>query len=427
MSKELIITIQKDLFPKLFDHDDEKLNKLVIFLINIGYQHTYSSISQENIINKVDGICRKFKDDILNGIQDKNQIINTNINKLDTTIQNLNIDNKIEEFNDVIHNLFGISSTSSKKGEISEDLIYKIINEKYPNYTLDIKRHIPHHADGELQSPSGMKCLVEIKNYSNTVNKDEIVKFKYDLKHTNNKLGIFLSLKTGIVGKKCIDYEVFKHNNENYHIIYISRLMDDINKLDCGILLLENLNNIIKKDNVDLKIEQIKKMIYENFTNLEGLINKTSDLRNNFSKLENNIKSNLDFYYKDLREYELDLKEKMQKVWISLFNDLQDIDINFVDEKEKILLSYGKDKCYLILSKLFDILNNKQINIKGENDSDNNYNLFYKNNNIGYIKKMKGKVLFYLEKIKLSITLSEKDEDIDKNLEFIVYAINNII
>ena len=44
-----------------------------------------------------------------------------------------------------------------------------------------------------------------------------------------------------------------------------------------------------------------------------------------------------------------------------------------------------------------------------------------------FIKKMKGKVLFYLEKIKLSITLSEKDEDIDKNLEFIVYAINNII
>lgn len=426
MSKELIITIQKDLFPKLFDYDDEKLNKLVIFLINIGYQNTFSSISQENIINKVDGICRKFKDDILNGIQEKNQVINSNITKLDTTVRDLNIDNKIDEFNDVIHNLFGISSNSSKKGEISEDLIYKIINEKYPNYTFDIKRHIPHHADGELQSNTGMKCLVEIKNYSNTVNKDEIEKFKYDLKYTNNNLGIFLSLKTGIVGKKCIDYEVFKHNNENCHIIYISRLMDDINKLDCGILLLENLNNIIKKDNVDLKIDQIKKMIYQNFTNLEGLINKTSNLRNNFSILENNIKSNLDLYYNNLREYELDLKEKMQKVWITLFNDLQDIDINFVDEKDNILLIYQKDKCYLILSKLFDIFNNKNINIKSDNNS-NNYNLFYKKDNIGYIKKMKGKVLFYLKKIKLSITLSEKDNDIDKNLEFIVYAINNII
>ena len=167
-------------------------------------------------------------------------------------------------------------------------------------------------------------------------------------------------------------------------------------------------------------------MIYQNFTNLEGLINKTSNLRNNFSILENNIKSNLDLYYNNLREYELDLKEKMQKVWITLFNDLQDIDINFVDEKDNILLIYQKDKCYLILSKLFDIFNNKNINIKSDNNS-NNYNLFYKKDNIGYIKKMKGKVLFYLKKIKLSITLSEKDDDIDKNLEFIVYAINNII
>ena len=437
MSKELIITIQKDLFPKLFtlennenEDETERLNKLVIYLINIGYQHTFSSISQENVVNKVDGICRKFKDDILNGIQEKNQIINSNISKLDLTVKDLNIDNKMDEFNNIINNLFGISSTSSKKGEISEDLIYKIIHEKYPNYTLDIKRHIPHHADGELHSDTGMKCLVEIKNYSNTVNKDELEKFKYDLKYTNNHLGIFLSLKTGIVGKKCIDYEVFKHNDENYHIIYISRLMEDIHKLDCGILLLENLYNIIKKDNIDLKIDQIKKMIYENFTQLEGLINKTSVLRNNFSLLESNIKSNLDSYYNNLREYELDLKEKMQKVWITLFNDLEDININFVDEKDKILLLYEKDKCYLILSKLFDILNKKNINIKSDNELDlnNNYNLYYKNNNnnIGYIKKMKGKVLFFLEKIKLNITLSEKDEDIDPNLEFIIYAIDNI-
>jgi len=424
MSKELTITIQENIFPKIYDYDNEKLKKTIIYLLSIGYQHTFSSISQDNIVNKVDSICRKFKDDILIGIQEKNHIINLNINKIDGTLKNMNIDNKIDEFSEVINKLFGISTTSNKKGEISENLIYKIIDEKYPNYTYDVKRHIPHNADGELHSNTGMKCLVEIKNYSNTVHKDELNKFKYDLKHTNNNLGIFLSLKTGIVGKRCIDYEVFQHNDENYHIIYISKLMDDINKLDCGILLLENLNNIIKKDNIDLKIDQIKKLIYDNFSDLEGLINKTSELRNSFNILESNIKSNLDSYYNNLREYELDLKQKMQKVWISLFNDLQDIDINFVDEKDKILLLYQNDKCYLILSKLFDILDNKNINVKYEN-LNNIYNLYYKKDNIGNIKKMKNKVLFNLNKIKLSITLNEKSEDIDKNFEFIVYAIEN--
>lgn len=427
MSKEIIITLNKDTFPKLFEHDEDdiKLNKKIMYLLNIGYQHTFSSMSEENVINKVDGICRKFKDDILLGIQEKNQVINTNIDKLDNTMKDLNITNKMNELDDVIGKLFGISSSSSKKGEISEDLIYKIIHDKYPNYTCDVKRHIPHNADGQLESSTGMKCLVEIKNYSNTVNKDEIEKFKYDLKFTNNTLGIFLSLKTGIVGKKCIDYEVFKHNDENYHIIYISRLMDDINKLDCGFLLLENLNNIIKKDNMDLKVDQIKKMIYNNFTNLESLITKTSDLRNNYNILESNIKNNLDSYYNNLREYELDLKEKMQKVWITLFNELQDININFIDEKDNLLLLYNKDKCYLILSKLFDIFNRKSINVKNNNES-NKYNLYNNNNEIGYIKKMKGKVLFYLNKINLSITLSDKDDDIDKNFEFINYAILNI-
>ena len=197
--------------------------------------------------------------------------------------------------------------------------------------------------------------------------------------------------------------------------------MDDINKLDCGLLLLENLYNIIKKDNINLKIDQIKKIMYENFNNLEVLINKTSELRNNFNILETNIKSSLDLYYNDLREYELDLKQKMQNVWMTLFNDLQDVNINFVDEKEKILLEYQKDKCYLILAKLFDLFNDNDINVKDDN-SNNLYNLYHRNKFIGNIKKMKDKVLFIFNKI--SVTLNEK-EDMDKNLEFIQYIISN--
>lgn len=422
-SKTINITIHKDKFPKLFDIDDNVLQDNLLYLLNIGYQNTYSSMVDNNIIDKVDNICRRFKDDILQGIQIKENNINSNIIKVQDNIKELNIDTKIDEVNDVINKLFGISTTSMKKGEISEDLIYKIINEKYPNYTYDVKSHIAHHADGELTSSSGMKCLVEIKNYSNTVNKDEIEKFKYDLKYTNNKLGIFLSLKTGIVGKKCIDYETFQNNNDDYHIIYISRLMEDINKLDCGFLLLENLFNIIKNDNMNLKIDQVKKMIYENFTNLEDLTNKTSKLRNNFNLLEKNIKSSLDSYYNDLREYDLDLKQKMQNVWNTLFNDLENVNTSFVDEKEKILLHFKKDKCYQILSKVFDLFERNNVNVKCEDDT-NIYNLYKKSCLIGYIKKMKDKISYQSTKVNICIVLTEK-EDYDKNLEFIDYILKN--
>ena len=202
--------------------------------------------------------------------------------------------------------MFGISTTSNKKGEISEQLVYNMINDKYPNYSYDVKRHIAHHADGELTSPTGMKCLVEIKNYTHTVNKDEINKFKDDLKTTNNNLGIFISLQTNISGRRLIDYETY----DDTHIIYISKIMEDCNKLDCGILLLESIYKLIKKDNIEIKVKQIKQTIYHNFEELENLIFKTNKIRQKYDVLEKNIKENLDKFYLELRNYELEIKEK---------------------------------------------------------------------------------------------------------------------
>ena len=199
--------------------------------------------------------------------------------------------------------------------------------------------------------------------------------------------------------------------------------MEDINKLDCGFLLLENLFNIIKNDNMNLKIDQVKKMIYENFTNLEDLTNKTSKLRNNFNLLEKNIKSSLDSYYNDLREYDLDLKQKMQNVWNTLFNDLENVNTSFVDEKDKILLHFQKDKCYQILSKVFDLFERNNVNVKSEDDT-NIYNLYKKSCLIGYIKKMKDKISYQSTKVNICIVLTEK-EDYDKNLEFIDYILKN--
>ena len=50
-------------------------------------------------------------------------------------------------------------------------------------------------------------------------------------------------------------------------------------KLDC-ILLLESLYKINKKDNIDLKIDQIKNVIYHQ--ELDCLLDKTSQLRSDY-------------------------------------------------------------------------------------------------------------------------------------------------
>lgn len=422
----ITININDELFPKLAELKEDKLHDTILFLLNIGYQNVFSSVNEKNLIKNMDDICRRFKDEIINGVDTKNELINARIQNIQTNFSNLDINTKIDEFSKILEKLFGISASSSKKGEISENLIYKILSEKYSNYCYDVKRNIPHHADGELVSPSGMKCLVEIKNYTNTVNKDEVDKFKYDLKFTNNKLGIFISLQTGIIGKKNIDYETYKDGDESYHIVYISKMMDEVAKLDCGILLIESLHKINIKDNLDLKIDQIKNIIYNNFNELEIVINKTDKLRSEYDRLEKSMKLNFDTFYNHLRNYEIEIKQKMQKVWLNLFEDLDDIENNYVDMKSEILLKIGeKDKCYLIICRIFDIFDKNNINVTHD---DTCYYINKKDQKLGSLKKMKDKVSINFEGLnipQINVTLKSNEQN-DTNYEFINLLIQKI-
>ena len=425
VKKTITINIDDNNMPELFKLNNDEINNKIIYLLNIGYQQVYSSINEINIVEKVDNICRRFKDDILNGMNEKNTIITSDIHRMDDSLNKMNIDKKFDEFNEVISTLFGINNTSNKKGEISENLIYKIMEEKYKDYNYEKKRHIAHSGDGELNSPSGMKSLVEIKNYSNIVNKDELEKFRYDMKFTKNNLGLFISLKTGIIGKRQIDYETFKDGDEDYHIIYISKIMEDINKLDCGIMLLENIYKVSSRDNIDLKIDQLKKVIFDNFTELETLTKKTYSLRKDYSVLETNIKTNLDKFYNQLREYELEIKTKMQNVWSNLFKDMENLERNYIDEKTSILNDVGtNDKCFSVLSRTFDILNENSVNVTKRDGV--LFDLIHNGNIIGTIKKMKDKIVISLEKVNINITISEK-ENKDQNIEFFTLLLQKII
>lgn len=404
---KITLDIDENIYPKITSSDNKE--NVILFLLNIGYQNIYSSVNENNIINDMNNICRKYKDDIISGINLNNSSINDKIILLQNNIKDLNQNNKIDELSLIINKLFGVSNSSNKKGEISENLIYNYFKEKYKNYSYEIKRHISHNADGELITPSNLKTLVEIKNYTNTVNKDEIDKFKYDLKYTNNNYGIFISLQSGIAGKNIIDYECINENNKTYQIIYISKLIEDITKLDYGILLLESLFKINKKENIDVKINQIKETIYYNFNELELIINKTHELRNEYQLFEKNIKLNLDSFYNKLRSYEIEQKDKMQKIWLNLFDDLSNIK-DYVDCKIKILSDItDKDKNYIIISRLFDIFDDKKINVITVDN--NNFNLFKNKELIGNLKRMKDKININLQNSSINIIFKNNNDD----------------
>lgn len=390
---KVTINLDKNIFPKLFNYKDEELNNIILNLLNIGYQNVYSSVNEKKLINNLDNSFRKYKDDIILDINNNNNNIKDKINLLESNLNNLNVDNKLNEFSNIVNKLFGISNNSCKKGELSEKLIYDILSQKFKNYNYEKKNHIPHNADGELTSSSGFKSLVEIKNYNHVVNKDELDKFKYDLKYTNNTFGIFLSLQTGIVGKNIIDYEIY---NDNIHIIYISKLMDDINKLDYGIILGEILFKINSSFSNDIKIDDITSKIKSKFNELDVILKKTVNLRVEYEKLELDIKNSLNIFYSSLRNYELELKLKMDDIWSELINDLSK---NYVDMKSKYLLEMNKkDKCYKIIERIFDVLERNNINI----NVNNNDILMIGEKELGVIKKMKDKVVISIDNINIT-------------------------
>lgn len=390
---KVTINLDKNIFPKLFNYNGEELNNIILNLLNIGYQNVYSSINEKKLINNLDNSFRRYKDDIILDINNNNNNIKDKISLLESNLNNLNVDNKLNEFSNILNKLFGISNNSCKKGELSEKLIYDILSQKFKNYNYEKKNHIPHNADGELTSSSGFKSLVEIKNYNHVVNKDEIDKFKYDLKYTNNSFGIFLSLQSGIVGKNIIDYEIY---NDNIHIIYISKLMDDINKLDYGIILSEVLFKLNSTISNDIKVDEITSKIKNKFNELDIILKKTVNLRIEYEKLELDIKNSLNIFYSSLRNYEMELKLKMDDIWSELINDLSK---NYIDMKSKYLLEMNKkDKCYKIIERIFDVLERNSININVKN----NDIIMIGEKELGIIKKMKDKVVISIDNINIT-------------------------
>lgn len=418
-SLEIKLKINKERYPKLFNLSKQEISKEIEYLFNIGYTQIYKN---ESSSNELENVCRKFKDDIVNNFSDKNLILRKDLIDLKNNMNSFNIDEKINKLTSIIEDLFGISNTSNKKGEISEDFIYTLFDNKFKDYCYDKKRHIPHNADGELNSPSGLKCLVEVKNYNKSVDQKEIDKFKFDLYHTNINYGLFISLKTGIIGKKGIDYEIINHNNKNFHIIYISNTANDSYKLESSILLLESIykyqNNNKAKNNVDW----VYNSVISNIKELNKLIDKTTQLRDQFYLAEKNIKNNLDNYHFFLRNYESDLKIKMKEIWNKIFiqfNQVNDMIENFNDLSNYILNLNKKDKCYIIISRLIDIFRVNKIGTRINNDKFDLFNS--EGNNIGFLKKLKDKVNINLFNPSINICFNYKNNN-DNNFNFL----NNI-
>jgi len=387
---EIKLTIDKINYPILFQLKDDELNSISNKIFSLGYSILYPNvnINEKNI--------------------EYNEIINK-IELLNNNITNNNLGNKLNSLEQSLEKLIGLSSSSCKKGELAENILENIFNQRYGDIHFKNMSQVAHSGDAWLYLPDNKVIMIESKNYTNTVNKDEVIKMENDMITNHIKWGIFLSFNSGIQGMKDIDFHIFNHNNENYQVLMISNLSNDISRLDLGVTLIRKLLNYYS----DLqKFPWLVNNIKNELNQLNELLEQNYLLRDSFSSMEKNIMKDINGFYTILRDYQFNMDNKIKEIIskITLTMD-ESIHFNTIDYTNFITMCGNKEKKLLtIATQISDVLKKKYI-IYDDN------NLLLKNTIIGNIKIQTKKISIELSNYDLILNFTiGKDKEINQNL-----------
>ena len=390
---EINFTIDENEYPILFQLKKKELNKLTKKIFNLGYSIMYpvteskKSFEYHEIINKIEGLRDDFNNPELN--------------------------DKISSLESHLEKLIGLSSSSAKKGELAENVLENIFKQRYGDIEFKNTTHIPHSGDALLTLPNEKIVMLESKNYTNQVNKDEVIKMQNDMITNHIKWGLFVSFNSGIQGMKELDFNIFHHNNESYHIVFISNLSSDVTRLDLGISLIRKLLTIYS----DLqKFPWLVNNIKNELDNLNLILEHNYLLRDHFITMEKDIIKNINIFYAKLRDYQFNLDNKIKQIINKITSTMDDsIEINKNDYSIFIDMATNKEKkLNNVSTKIADILKKKIISINIEN---NILNLIKQNIIIGQVKIQNKKIT--IELIQYDIVIHfvlGKDKQISQNL-----------
>lgn len=343
--------------------------------------------------NELNGICKNL---FMNWYEEKHLQIIT-VNNLDSKIEK-GLQPFINEISQVCKNIYGTGKTTIK-GQIFENAVQNVIKDSFEDYTYIDTSDKSHNGDGQLESISGLRCILEMKNYEAIVNTQQITKLKYDMKYTGIKYAIMLSATSNIQGKKNLDIEMFIEENVKYYIIYVSHYIDHEYKIQIAITLLEHLY-------MENRTFPNLKFIENELHMLHGLVDSMSKLKNQFINMEKMMRENLDSFYINLRDTEYNIKSQINNILSNIKGKIKDLDCN----TEQVFSSISHIKECTLLKHIYDTQFIKEnYGLKIVND---NINLIDINDNkfIALIKIINKRIdiIFHNPEIKLSITQNNK-------------------
>lgn len=393
---EIKLKLFKSEYPALFKIKPIELNATISSLFDTGYNMMFPQLVTVNNNNNYEYL----------------QIVNK-IDSLKNNFNNDQLTDKISILEHYLEKLIGLSSSSAKKGELAENILENIFNSRYGDIQFKNTSQISHSGDAWLYFPDNKIIMLESKNYTSTINKDEIIKLQNDMITNHIKWGLFLSFNSNIQGMKEIDFDIFSHNNENYHIVFISNLSNDISKLDLALSLIRKL--LTAYSNLE-QFPWIVNNIKSELINLNNILEQNYLLRDQFMLMEKDIIKNINNFYVKLRDYQFNLDTKIKDI-INKVNSTMSDSIEFDTINYNIIVENAtkKDKKLTpIATKITDIMKIKKIYFEYR---DTFFNILINSENIGIIKIQNKKIT--IEFLKYDIILNfiiNKDKEILHNL-----------
>jgi hypothetical protein len=378
-------------YPILNNINKNELNDFIFRIFNTGYHIHFP----------------KYQ------ITEHNQMM-IKINELHDSIKNLNMIEHISSLDTSLNKLIGLSNNSNKKGNFAENILENIFETRYGDIKFDRKNQTAHSGDAWLILPDNTIIILESKNYTTTVNKDEVLKLQNDMIEHHIKWGVMVSFNSQIQGFRELDYHTFIHNNETYSIIMISNLSNNISKLDLGLQIIRRL---IIQLNDKLNFPWLVNDINSSLIELNDIVKKNYQLRDLYYNMEKDIIKSLSSYHIRLRDYQYEMEQKITEITNKINSTMLKSDIIQINNPN-LLKAHNDKKILPLLSRLLDIINEKKWEI--ETKETNLWKVNYKDEINGEIKIQLKKIIINIINNDLSITLNlGKDKENIRNLELI--------
>lgn len=245
--------ILNDIIPKNQDtlqkQIKENLKELHTSITNDTYKLTENVNNKDaqtdfliNIENKLSTVIHNIQQPLYSTLSASEERLSNSINNIkDTTIASVNTQDKLFK---ELEGFLGKYKSSTHKGKFGEEQLSSLLNSLYTNAEITNTTGIKAAGDFLIKRVDKPDIMVETKNYTDNIPKEEISKFIRDIEMLNIS-GIFISQHSGIAFKQNFQIDI---NNGNV-LVYIQHCDYDPEKIRLAVDIIDNLSSKLKDIN----------------------------------------------------------------------------------------------------------------------------------------------------------------------------------